>query len=448
MDGTSASATVPLVPAMVPNVGASFPFPHFAAGYPPAMLQVPTVAPNTTAPGNGSSSTQVQLQQSYLKAVQQQQLSSQNATHGSNTYPPAPLAARGSATAPLPAVAGNDSAPKELAWRPAEPFHPGLLFGPQMALNQSGPVSSEVATKPASRSDPQPNDDPLNGLPTEMPDFLAGFDKVALSLKPDGGHGQRASLRTEEASQFSPTFTSRSFDDLHSFWGTDLSALDSPYAKAHNTAPTSPKHSSGGPPMPALADHMALFNADSYAMFAVESAAVVASQHSAYLPPLNNNMTVRESFDVEQTVKLVSQRVGSRAASTTMESGDESDDNNRMDSSSDKESSDDSYKRKQPSLSTVPNTMQQRIDYMRLFGSRNAALVSGSEPSSSATETESGMGSYQSSGTSDNVSSHDSEENNSSSEGSGSDSELSKRKRRRKDSLSRGNTQLSTESKE
>ena len=70
---------------------------------------------------------------------------------------------------------------------------------------------------------------------SEMPDFLSAFDKINAGQQ----HQQQSSAATGRSSvsghhenttgnQFSPPFTSKSFDDLHRFLGKDLSPVSAP----------------------------------------------------------------------------------------------------------------------------------------------------------------------------------------------------------------------------
>ena len=55
----------------------------------------------------------------------------------------------------------------------------------------------------------------------EMPDFVAGFDRV--KALPQKAMAPPATIAEDDPSQFSPTYTSRSFDDFHRLLGTNLS---------------------------------------------------------------------------------------------------------------------------------------------------------------------------------------------------------------------------------
>ena len=146
-----------------------------------------------------------------------------------------------------------------------------------------------------------------------FPDFLAGFDKVALSMKPSASGLQESEEQQQPQLQCSPPFTSRSFDDFHRLLGKDLSPLDEESSKAGSQEKKSPPTASDSSKK--KFDTTALFTAESYAMFAQESARA-ASQHAAYLnhaalnPSAPSQRSQRiGSFDFDSTMKLVSQHV-------------------------------------------------------------------------------------------------------------------------------------------
>ena len=74
--------------------------------------------------------------------------------------------------------------------------------------------ATETDTKTLGVSGPQP-------VINEMPDFLVGFDRVTTS--PHEAVAPPAAIAEDDPSQFSPTYTSRSFDDFHRLLGTNLS---------------------------------------------------------------------------------------------------------------------------------------------------------------------------------------------------------------------------------
>jgi len=148
-------------------------------------------------------------------------------------------------------------------------------------------------------------------------DFAADFDKVALSLIPE----RTSAPQTDEQQelQCSPPFTSRSFDDFHRLLGKDISPLDDGTADATTTKSPRPTKcviksiEEKSSPEKVLLDSSALFTAESYAMFAQESA-LAASQHAAYLAQDQNTLHPSGnrhfgSFDFDSTIRLIHQHV-------------------------------------------------------------------------------------------------------------------------------------------
>lgn len=155
----------------------------------------------------------------------------------------------------------------------------------------------------------------------DLPDFLAGFDKISEQNNPTS---PIKLTPTFDPAQFSPTYTSRSFDDLHRLLGKNLSpevrqqsvqTIQSPHIKdllvplpsaCNKTGQTSllPSQSTGAQKSDGIASSfpvvlpkaiphrqlqqnsghatMDTFGADSYSVFAQQSA-FAASQHSAYI---------------------------------------------------------------------------------------------------------------------------------------------------------------------
>lgn len=156
------------------------------------------------------------LQQSYQTALQQKGIST-------------------------PAVPGAVLHPASLA--------PGALVAqPQMTLGSR--------TLPSSQGSASVQPMPSGSVP-ELPDFLSGFDKVI-------GHSTFAP--EAKGLQYSPPFTSQSFDDIHLFLGKEALTLN---------------ETSGNTDPPVSASDGCTSVADSYYQFAQESANM-ASQHSAY----------------------------------------------------------------------------------------------------------------------------------------------------------------------
>ena len=144
-----------------------------------------------------------------------------------------------------------------------------------------------------------------------MPDFLSGFDKVAAqnstkhNSQDDGDHPKPCNVNlTLEQSQYSPPFTSRSFDDLHQHLGRGLSPrpfdlnypefpplpldINDPKPTTTNASSTIKSISNSSVPEQSM-------SADSYAMFAQQSALAV-SQHSAYFRSAVEGTTAPASF--------------------------------------------------------------------------------------------------------------------------------------------------------
>lgn len=133
---------------------------------------------------------------------------------------------------------------------------------------------------------------------SDVPDFLAGFDKVA--------GGPKATVPVDPSVQYSPPFTSRSFDDFHRLLGKDISQLGE--AATTGASPGESKSDENS----SVREAMAQFTAESYAFFAQESC-IAASQHDAYLSQESTvvapSFATSESFDFEGTVDMVSEDV-------------------------------------------------------------------------------------------------------------------------------------------
>ena len=94
--------------------------------------------------------------------------------------------------------------------------------GIQTESAQQAPEANGHASQPHHHSTPKST--AVNGATLtvnhEMPDFLSGFDKVAAA----SGGNQNQALPARVNDEYSPPFTSRSFDDFHRFLG-NLSPL-------------------------------------------------------------------------------------------------------------------------------------------------------------------------------------------------------------------------------
>lgn len=237
-------------------------------------------APQVTTNGNASHINDLHntLQQSYLNALQHIQ-NGNNAIQG---------------TAPSQAHMADQQ----------DPVTNGLIVVPPLAS------VTAPAPGPSHRSNT-----------SEIPDFLSGFERVAaVAAKetntstvlvkesspwiPVTPHIPTASDSTS-TEQHSPPFTSKSFDEFHRLLGKDLSPLqkvEKMHAKVSDAvrippteslgqgvsvsnAPNSTNQHSVRPvtiaPRTAIKELATSFTADSYALFAQESARAV-SEHSAY----------------------------------------------------------------------------------------------------------------------------------------------------------------------
>jgi hypothetical protein len=150
---------------------------------------------------------------------------------------------------------------------------------------------------------------PLSQQITEIPDLLSGFEKVVQCMKPAPQAAQN-----EEPEEYSPPFTSRSFDEFHRFLGKEeLPLLDA--ATTTCTGPESPDvttnrnlHVTASAignndivvPNSLAHDTAALFTAESYAMLA-QASAMEASRHGAYSMSLPSGNT----FDIENVLQQV-----------------------------------------------------------------------------------------------------------------------------------------------
>jgi hypothetical protein len=123
----------------------------------------------------------------------------------------------------------------------------------------------------------------------EEPDILSGFDRI---IQASGNNSKSLSIG-DEAEKSNAPLTTASFDDFQRFLVShDVTVLEE--------SPKIPETK------PLANDYLALFSAESYAMFAEESA-ICPDQHAAYLASSTVKPTRRESFDVEKTLKMVSE---------------------------------------------------------------------------------------------------------------------------------------------
>jgi hypothetical protein len=359
------------------------PFAHAEA---PGVMQAPaTVEPAHAAPTHGTvlkprpcpppvggpvpsqgapvalNEQTLKLHQSYMNALQQHPSLYRDPWQPSSSLqfstPAAHSEPAASACGTSQVAASGFGVGKPLQWRPSQPLHPGnVTVAASMNVSSTESQSNAAATLvapvqrqpslsvpvagPAPSALPPPSPiDPLKELASSAPDFLSGFDRVALSLKPPPCDTEKlASLPQPQGDlHCSPTFTSRSFDDFHRFLGQDLVHLGSPArpptgqdidfsrprAGSESAPPMFPIHATADeapsalviakrPSAPVLSlgaaqggstgdvpssgdvqqsllrstshDMNSMFSADSYCLFA--SAAVAASsQHAAYSAP-------------------------------------------------------------------------------------------------------------------------------------------------------------------
>jgi hypothetical protein len=215
----------------------------------------------------------------------------------------------------------------------------------------------------------------------ELPDFLTGFDKVTKRV---AGQGQDT-IQTPPAEgtlHYSPPYTSQSFDDFHRFLGKDLSPLgetDDQKTSASSTRDSRQPQLSlvatttqAARAIPEI-DTMALFTAESYAMFAQESA-MAASQHAAYFLQGDSRLNRSHSLDAGGVITVVLDQIEDIQGHKQ----------GRVD---------EPYVPPQPpkadSLAGAHISSNGLTPVERLYGARDMNVVSGSEPSTSATETES-----------------------------------------------------------
>jgi hypothetical protein len=111
----------------------------------------------------------------------------------------------------------------------------------------------------------------------DIPDFLSGFEKLAAKASTwDPSQVVFQPTSANLTAPYSPTFTSRSFDDFHKHLGTGLSPRSPPRPLDLND------DSNKAPSSVSLGVYTgSSVSADSYAVFAQQSALAV-SQHSAY----------------------------------------------------------------------------------------------------------------------------------------------------------------------
>jgi hypothetical protein len=182
-------------------------------------------------------------------------------------------------------------------------LHQSYLRALQQAYEES---SNSIDTPKTTVTTTAP---PLSQQITEIPDLLSGFEKVVQCMKPAPQAAQN-----EEPEEYSPPFTSRSFDEFHRFLGKE----ELPLLDAATTTCTGPESSDVTTnrnlhvtasaignndivvPNSLAHDTAALFTAESYAMLA-QASAMEASRHGAYSMSLPSGNT----FDIENVLQQV-----------------------------------------------------------------------------------------------------------------------------------------------
>ena len=201
-------------------------------------LSAASVAPNCAAPQlvpNAPGAFTAALQQSFFNALQQvtmavdpttssiQPVISSQQPQPNQQIVPVPVSMQ-------PITATSTSLPETQCSRTHEPIV-SSDGSPELALSPMWmSTTSPHPTVPTSK---QVHMDSLS----PVPDFLAGFDKVKLAMKPEKAHHVHSTVG-DDLDQYSPPFTSRSFDDFHRFLGEDLAPLGSPVIQ-----PSQPLHS-------------------------------------------------------------------------------------------------------------------------------------------------------------------------------------------------------------
>ena len=172
-------------------------------------------------------------------------------------------------------------------------------------------LADEDAPQNGSAAMPPPPVNPAVTTASEIPDLLSGFEKVVQTIQSTTTPAPQVELPTHPPpeAEYSPPFTSRSFDEFHRFLGKDeLTMLDA--------SPPSPQNNNMHltvarvvePTAPVLVhDTAALFSAESYAMLA-QASAMEASRHGAYSMPPNT------TFDVDQVLQQVGAHHPTRAS--------------------------------------------------------------------------------------------------------------------------------------
>jgi hypothetical protein len=182
-----------------------------------------------------------------------------------------------------PMVVGSSSA----AEAHTSELHKSFLRALEQADDEEAniEVPNQPISQPLTQEVPRPLIATILQATTELPDLLSGFEKVVQGMKvePPAVSHPPASLPSSTPQEYSPPFTSRSFDEFHRFLGKDeISLLDSSTAMTplpdippliqNSHVTTTTMDSESILPTPAVAvDTDALFTAESYALLAEAS---------------------------------------------------------------------------------------------------------------------------------------------------------------------------------
>ena len=183
----------------------------------------------------------------------------------------------------------------------------GVPIGISSTVNMMGHVRSATAGRglvaPGTKAEAT-NEPTRSASQAEMPDLLAGFDKVSQIGPPLNVELSQTQVG-DVSHQYSPAFTSRSFDDFHRFLGhEDLTPLSDAATHPREHSPSRPDANTSSQPVtrenhsaitlwqppndiPRICGEAELTAADAYAIFAQQSASVanVTNEPRNHMPP-------------------------------------------------------------------------------------------------------------------------------------------------------------------
>ncbi|GKY94233.1 hypothetical protein MPSEU_000389100 [Mayamaea pseudoterrestris] len=402
-DGDSSNfAAMPMTTILVPvQVSANAHTPMSMAYMTPAGSQalvqgyIPTAENEATRlmppPASVGSTTMLTaaLQRSFYNAMQQQQ---------QIAVPGEPVVAREaiSTTVQRPQginqqLAAQAMQPEAIPSIPTSVNVPGThVYRPRSVPPPVLPASGHgIALSPVwiSTASPQANATMVNSRHVNtntlspVPDFLAGFDKVKLAMRPKRLQNGNGGARDEESQQYSPPFTSRSFDDFHRFLGEDLAPLGSPVV--HSTQPSA---RSAGPfhnfdpdtifglepvsQIPQRADYVRPGGRSAQAREDVHACSQNLNEHSAFEHDetvfIHNNMNIHGTHYSAMNVGFNGEFSAAAAVSDNNDSGRSSVDRSRSEQDNATASSGDS----------LEDSDDPDWDDCRIFNKRKAAAIS------------------------------------------------------------------------